>query len=144
MVSAWITRVKTARVDSFGYEYFTSANEDHPRDVKSRRHFHSSADTMVRSRALTSLRGSPRGVVGEHTCRVNRHLSSFMGNSVGPCRDDVVNIIRRVLFIFLLLRLSVPRSRPSSPSPSPLLFPRNRYLRGVACKRWMQNYLFLN
>jgi len=44
--------------------------------------FHFSADTMTRSRALASPRGSPRGVVGEHTCRVNRHLSSSMGNSV--------------------------------------------------------------
>jgi len=44
--------------------------------------FYSSADTMTRSRALASPRGSPRGVVGEHTCRVNRHLSFSMGNSV--------------------------------------------------------------
>lgn len=66
--------------------------------------FRSSADTMTRSRALASPRESPRGDVGEHTCRVNRHLSSFMGNFV---RGKAASLRSLSMFsIFLLSRLS--------------------------------------
>jgi len=70
------------RLDTFdGYSSDTNFKTTDETTLEITSTFRSSADT-TRSRVLASPRGLPRGDVGEHTCRVNRHLSSFMGNSV--------------------------------------------------------------
>lgn len=53
--------------------------------------FCSGADTMTRSRALASPRESPRGVVGEHTCRVNRHFFVLHGK-LRPYHSEIIKV----------------------------------------------------